>query len=634
MADIMEILYRGFIRLKNKKAIEEFKDVEKLSTFRTVERYPDYAGVLAPGIILIDIDDFETSEIVLKIIDDLGINTCVVETGRGKHFLFRNTNVSSNKTKTGTAIGLMVDVKLGDRNSYQVLKHNGVKRPWIRKCEEPDELPRWLTPVKSKVDFSQMDEGDGRNQALFNYILTLQTSDFSKDDITETVNLINKYVLKKPLKQREVDVILRDDAFKKQSFFKGSTFLHDRFARYVLRENHILKINNVLHVYRDGVYCDRSTYIEAAMIKHLPQLNQSKRRETMAYLEIIAEDATPAPVEQIALKNGIYELSTDELHEFHPDVIIKNRISIDYDPAAYDEITDRTLNKICCQDKDLRLLLEEMVGYLLLRRNELGKAFILTGDGSNGKSTLLDMIKHLLGTDNYSSLALEEIGNRFKTAELFGKLANLGDDISSQYIENNAVFKKLVTGETVNVERKGKDPFDFNNYAKLIFSANTLPRINDTTDGLMRRLIIIPFNAKFSSRDADFDPFIKDKLVTDQAMKYFLRIALNGLKRVLGQKKFTLPEIVNHEMKAYERINNPVLAFLDEDPKVEHELTRDVYLKYSTWCHENGLRALSQIQFSRELCKHGYETKLKKVDNRPVRVFTKVTDVTDGNRSF
>ncbi|MBN3585959.1 hypothetical protein JYB64_26560, partial [Algoriphagus aestuarii] len=94
--------------------------------------------------------------------------------------------------------------------------------------------------------------------------------------------------------------------------------------------------------------------------------------------------------------------------------------------------------------------------------------------------------KHFLGPDNYSSLALEELGHRFKTAELFGKLANIGDDIDSEYIHSNAVFKKLVTGETVNVERKGRDPFEFNNYAKLIFSANEMPRINDRTDGLMR----------------------------------------------------------------------------------------------------------------------------------------------------
>src|SRR5690606_28565051 len=289
-----------------------------------------------------------------------------------------------------------------------------------RRSEQIDTLPFWLMPIKHNTDFSKLGEGDGRNQALFNYILTLQGAGFTKEEIRETINLINKYILPDPLPEREINTILRDEAFKKQSFFKGSTFLHDRFAQYILRENHIIKIDNVLHVYKDGVYSDRVQDIEAVMIKHLPQLNQAKRRETLAYLDIIAENHDPAPANLIALENGIYDLSSDKIIDFSPDIIIKNRIPVTFDPDAYDKTTDQTLNKISCGDKEVRALLEEMIGYLLFRRNELRKAFILTGTGQNGKSTLLDMIKHFLGPDNYSSLALEELGHRFKTAEIFG----------------------------------------------------------------------------------------------------------------------------------------------------------------------------------------------------------------------
>ena len=273
------------------------------------------------------------------------------------------------------------------------------------------------------------------------------------------------------------------------------------------------------------------------------------------------------------------------------------------------------------QDAELRRSLEEAVGYILLRRNELGKCFILTGSGSNGKSTFIDMLKHFLRVENYSALSLDEIGQRFKTAEIFGKLANLGDDISNQYLDDNAVFKKLVTGETVNVERKGKDPFEFNCYAKIVFSANQLPRINDTTDGLMRRLVIMPFKAKFSSKDADFDPFIKDKLLTNSAMQYLLRIGIEGLKRVLKNKEFTLPTVVKRELAEYETINNPVIAFLEEDPKIENETSSDVYFKYQKWCYENGLKPLSHALFSHQLRKRGYDTKVKRIDGKNIRVF-------------
>jgi putative DNA primase/helicase len=231
------------------------------------------------------------------------------------------------------------------------------------------------------------------------------------------------------------------------------------------------------------------------------------------------------------------------------------------------------------------------------------------------------MIKAFLKPENYSALALEELGQRFKTAELFGKLANLGDDISNKYLEDTAIFKKLSTGDTVNAERKGKDPFEFESYAKLVFSANDIPRINDLTDGLKRRLVIIPFNAKFSDTDANFDPNITDKLQTDRAMRYLLKVGLEGLKRVLAANKFTRPEVVKHAMVQYESINNPVLAFIEEGHKIENELSMDVYLRYNTWCHENGLKPLSHIVFSREVCKHGFRTKAKKIEGKTYQIF-------------
>src|SRR5699024_4107333 len=126
-------------------------------------------------------------------------------------------------------------------------------------------------------------------------------------------------------------------------------------------------------------------------------------------------------------------------------------------------------------------------------------------------------------------------GERFKTAELFGKLANIGDDISSEYIPDASVFKKLVTGESISAEKKGQDPFDFINYSKLLFSANEIPRLGRGEDSgaLARRLIIIPFNASFSKEDEDYNPNIKYDLQQEKALEYFIKLGVEGLKRIL-----------------------------------------------------------------------------------------------------
>lgn len=620
-------MFKGYIPTKGKIPTESIRSRTQFYPLEDVQHLESYGGVLKNDVILVDSDNKDESEILYKIIQDLDIKCNVIQTDRGKHFYFKNTNVSSNKIGNQCPLSLTLDYKLGTRNTVVPLKINGVDRKWLQETDTMDPLPVWLIPIgKNVIDFTSMGEGDGRNQALFNYILKLQSEGLSKEEIRTTISIINKYVLKEPLPDKELETILRDEAFSKPVFYKGNQLLHDKFAEYLKHEENIIKINGILHIYKDGIYTFNQVDIEKAMIKHIPTLKRNQRSEILSYLELIAEEKELSNVDYIVLENGLFNIKTEKLTDFTPEYVAKNKIPVNYNPGAYHEVMDKTLDKIACYDKQLRMLLEEMVGYTLLRRNELGKCFILIGQGSNGKSTLLDVMKHFLGEENVSSISLEELGQRFKTAELYGKLANIGDDISSKYMEDNSIFKKLVTGETVNAERKGKDPFDFNNYSKLIFSANEVPRINDTSDGLMRRLVIVPFNAKFSKHDSDYDPFIKDKLLTDEAMEYLLNIALEGLKRVLKNRGFTEVESVTEEIKEYEKRNNPVVAFLDEN-EIEGESTKEVHLRYSAWCYENGLKPLSRIQFSREVCKQGYKTKQERIDNKRIQIFVK--DVKD-----
>lgn len=619
-------MYKGYIPTKGKRPIEKVKNRSTFYDLKEVKNLNSYGGVLADGIIMLDIDDAAESDIVFKIVQDKNLKCKVVETTRGKHFYFKNSVVTKNSINKNTAIGVVADIKIGEKNSVAPIKIDGKIRKILRdeKPKDFDEIPFYLLPINKKIDVKKLSEG-GRNQTLFNYILTLQGEGYSKDDIREIIQIINDYILQNPLAARELETILRDEAFTKQSFYNGATLLHDRFARFLKNEEHIIKIEGNLHIYKNGVYSGKVSDIEAAMIKHIPILTKAKRTEVLAYLDIICEDKKLIVDNQVPVNNGILNVDTLELSEFTHEYICINKINVNFNKKAYHEVLDKTLNKICCNNKNLRLLMEEMIGYCLFRRNELGQFFILTGSGSNGKSTFIHLIKELIGKENISSIALEEIQHRFKTAEMFGKLANLGDDISGNYIEDNAVLKKLVTGESVNVERKGRDPFEFDNYSKLIFSANNIPRINDTTDGLTRRMVIVPFKAKFSSKDDDYDPWIMDKLLSDDSLEYLLNLAVAGLKRILKNRKFTEVDEVMEEMKEYEKLNNPVLGFLEEFT-VDRETCRETYLKYSTWCIEGRLKPLSNVQFGKELSHKGYIKKKKRINGIPTNIYIKEND--------
>ena len=609
----------------------QFKGVPSsdLMTYDEVKDLQEYAGILADDVILIDIDDKAQSDILMDIVEDLQLNCRVYQTTRGRHFLFKNDKVDGCSTHSTLAIGLMADIKIGKKNSYSILKFNGEERFIEWDSDTYSCVPRWLTKVTYASDFVNMTAGDGRNQELFNYILNLQSNGFTKDECRECIRLINKYVFTDKLSDSEIDTILRDDAFNAPVFFDGKTFLFDKFAQYLKNEYHIVKINGQLHIYNNGIYDYAQKSIETKMIERIPTLTAQRRTEVMKYLDLICEDIEPSEANYIAFKNGIYNIVTDTLIPYTPDIILTNRINHDYNSTAYNKLTDTTLDKLACNDNEVRALLEECIGYCFYRRNELGKAFILTGDKANGKSTFLDLIKYILGDGNISALDLRELGDRFSTAMIFGKLANIGDDIGDEFMQGNAVsiFKKIVTGNRIKAELKGKDPFEFNPYVKLLFSANDMPRMRDKTGAVLRRLVMIPFNATFTKDDADYDPFIKYKLITEDSIEYLIQLGIAGLKRVLHNNEFTVSKKVTNTITEYEEENNPIIAFINEvgADAIINQPTTEVYLRYSVFCSQSQLQALSKIAFSKSINKRlGTNTVSRRINGAVIRIFAEV----------
>ena len=632
------MLYKGYIKTKGKKAIEAFKDRTKYRTYDEVKNLEGFGGVLADDTILIDIDDAEQSEILMNIVEEYQLDCRVYCTSRGRHFLFKNHSITRNRTHVPLAVGLTADIKLGTRSSYEVIKIDGEERfiEWdIEEGGTYQEVPKWLFPVRTAVDFLDMDAGDGRNQALFNYILTLTSNDFSVDDTRECIRILNRFVLKEPLSDDELEVILRDEAFQKPVFFCDKTFLFDRFATWLKNNENVVSISNQLHIYQDGIYQVGYKAIETAMISQIPNLKKTQRREVLEYMELIADEKAQADARYIAFRNGVLDIVTGQMQPFSPDLVITNQIPWDYNPEAYSELADDTLNKLACGDQPIRALLEECIGYCFYRRNELGKAFILTGDKSNGKSTFLDCVKAILGDGNISALDLKELGDRFSTSMMFGKLANIGDDIGDDFLQGSqvATFKKVVTGNRIKAERKGQDPFEFNPYVKLLFSANDIPRMKDKTGAVLRRLVIIPFYARFPKYlpsgeiDPDYNPYIKYQLVEQSSVEYLIRVGVEGLKRIIENNEFTKSEKVAEQIDEYENENNPIKAFIDECgvEMIEDEPTGDVYSRYQVFCADCGMQPMSKGVFSKQINKRlGFETSVTRVGDKLIRIFRKV----------
>ena len=628
-------LYKGFVRTKGKQPIDKLKS-GVYREWEEIKQYNSYAGVLQDDVILIDIDDMQQSDILMNIVEQKQINTYVYQTSRGRHFLFKNDNrITKCYTHTRLACGLYADIKIGSATSVQALKVDGEERF----CEWGfdnlvDTIPTFLFPVKSNIDLLNLKEGDGRNDQLYRYILDLVKSGLSKEESRDILEVVNNYIFKEKLSTSELTTIARDEAFPEDTFFEGQKFLHDKFANYLKLNDHICRINGQLHIYNGKIYVAGYNAIENRMIKYIPTLRSQQRKEVLQYLEVICDKNLPVKknVNLIAFDNGIYDINTKQLLDFSPNYHITNLIPHNYQPGSYDSTVDDVFNRLSCDDKDIRAVIEEAIGFCFYRKNELSQTtFIFVGDKANGKSTLLAMIKRLLGYENYAALDMEELDERFSTIQLANKLANIGDDLSNNFLQGKTVstFKKVASGNTLKGEFKGKDIVYFEPYCKQFYSTNDLARMKDPTGAILRRLLIIPMNAYFSKDNTDYDPYIIDKLTSENAMEYLINISLEGLQRVLANNGFTTTSAINEQLDDFNRANNPLINFVEEceGDSADYLTTTPIttiYSRYTVYCEENGYMPENRTTFSKRLATTcDFKSCTKRLNGKVVRYFTK-----------
>lgn len=607
--------------------------------------FEDNLAILVPEpFVVFDFDDEEDAKIIKKIIEDKDLKCIVMDTSRGCHVWFKSPEPWKNHTGIRTALGVNIDVRSHGKLSYVVVKLNGEWRNWVRTMEFKDiqEVPKWLTPVKKDIDFKDMAEGDGRNDALFSYIATLQNKGFTKSEVIETINLINNYMLVEPMSESEMEVILRDDAFIDDNkallshcFDLNGKIIHNVFGDELIKRYNIVTFNDLTYIYKDGYYQRDNRLVEQAMIEMVPNIKSHMRSEVLKYIAI----KTHIPSNQrnddtyiLNIKNGRLDVRTGELLPHDPNIVEFVRVPVTYVPNHYDIHVDKMLNKLFVNDMEVRDLFEEMLGYCLVRNTRYQRGFMFYGDGSNGKSTMLEMIRNFLGRENVSSVDLTKLHENYATAELEHKLANIGDDIESGKLKETSVIKRLFTGDAINTRRIYGEPFDLYSYAKMIFSANQLPYSADKSHGFFRRIEFIPLEAKISPSDPDFDPYIQDKVTTESAKSYLLNMALKGLNRLVTNGDFTIPKTVKEAKERYKTVNSTTLTWIYEENISKEYLTsrhiKECYSDFLDYCKLAGVKNVSTRQsFTKEINSHfNFESANVRIDGVQGRAFRPVEE--------
>jgi len=314
-----------------------------------------------------------------------------------------------------------------------------------------------------------------------------------------------------------------------------------------------------------------------------------------------AVEDTPPHI--IAVENGILDLKTKELSKFSPKYFILNTLPVKYDPKKKCPKILTFLSEVLYED-DISII-QELAGYCLYREYPIHKGIMLIGEGANGKSTFMEVLRTMLNNDNVSTEPLQAFEtNRFSMVSLYGKLANIYPDLSDSSLKATGLFKMLTGGDTITAEYKYRDRFCFKNYAKLIFSANKIPESPDDSAAFFRRWIIINFPNQFLPENPKTDPNLLKKLTTPDEISGFFNWALEGLERLLKNGKFSNAKSIEDTRMQYIRSSDPVKAFVmdmldfDSNVFIPKETVYKAFIKY---CFEMKLPTVSKRTFENKL---------------------------------
>ncbi len=406
----------------------------------------------------------------------------------------------------------------------------------------------------------------------------------------------------------------------------GLRFLPGVLADHLAETEKVICLMSQDYRYENGVY--RKITLEQAqkitrdqMIIRETKMTQIEDAERQWRLNIQRElheiNANPYIIN---VKNGLYNVLENTLTAHSPEYYSTIQLNAAYHPEAECPRFRQYLEEVLQPDQIP--LVQEMLGYFLVPVTRAQKSFVIVGEGAAGKSVLLRVLNEiLLGRDNVSNVSWQALNERFKPAELYGKLANIFADLPTKNIDDNGIFKALVGEDYLTVERKNKDPFSFCSTARLIFSCNSIPKnYGDRSEGFYRRLMIIRFDHAVPEEKRDVN--LLDKL-RQEADGIFL-FALEGLKRLLNNN-FIFSETTSNreELQRYREDSDSVLSFLKDCCKADPSASTgsmELFNAYKTYCEESMMKPCALRKFVQQVveCSPGAQKGVDKTGRRRI----------------
>ena len=310
----------------------------------------------------------------------------------------------------------------------------------------------------------------------------------------------------------------------------------------------------------------------------------------------------------LGVANGVVDLRTGKLRPGKPCDKITLHTDVEFDPRAKCPRFDRFLEEIFGDDADLISYVHRAVGYSLTGDVSEQCFFCCHGEGANGKTTLLNVLRHVIGDfacnlpfSAFELKARSAIPNDIATLPGRRFATAIETDESAQL--NEPRIKALTGGDPITARLLYRDLFTFDPVAKFWLSFNHRPAVADDSHGFWRRVHMIPFNRQF---DPGTEPDLAAKLraeapgVLAWAVRGYLEWQQHGLQP---------PATVVAAIKTYREESDPLRDFVADRCTLHPDAqitVADLWSEYLDWCLQSGIqKCLQRPAFTRRVEAHG-----------------------------
>ena len=526
----------------------------------------DYARLVNVGYVYFDFDEQPYIDIISKIIDNSNLKCKRLTTTRGYHFLFK-TRLSEIKDKSHEFnwIGLQCDIKgVGmqqiSKTAYQSIKVDGKtrKEEYLNGAttdEELDFAPTWLYHVpkkKEQIDLTKDQEGQ-RNTLFFKALkIRAKKNGFTYDEYVEQAHLINDYVLPKGIDEEELNSAIRKDAWdeleieeEKQLFFAmaqdvlvhwGCLWTNGQISFYNHTQNRYDTNEMILKGYLQEKY--RFNNISTAGIEEvLKQVNIMLQTQPMYWRERDSE--------YILCNDKLVSVLKDDIkpntRTIYTDIYYPYEIMTKEEFETFNGRAKSFMEEISCYDKDknpnIIKIIWECIGCMLAPTKPFAKIFIWYGSGANGKSLLLKLVKKIMGNFMTHSNILA-INDKFSLENVVNGIANVTDDVGVTTLKETGTLKSIIDGGDIEVNRKYKKSIWWKPNSQFVICCNEVPKINDTSFGMIRRLAFVPFEMQLKKENIDVK--LETKLLEDvDNLRYILTGAIFAYRDAVNRGYLT-----------------------------------------------------------------------------------------------